>query len=426
MNATALVLATAVSLLPSPLAATPQAEAPPPTAASRSEAGAGAASGFIHGAVTTRGGTTYRGLLRWGTEEAFWGDLFNSAKEENAYADEVPRRERPRQTVEVFGVRVGVRRDGDVGRQFVARFGDIAEIEADGTGDAVVRLKNGSLVEVSGGANDVEAEVVVWDEAIGKVELPWRKIATITFSPAPAGARPYAARLYGVAKTDAGTFEGFVQWDSQECVSTDVLDGDAEDGRLEIAMGNVRSIVRRGRSSSSVTLNDGRELTLSGTNDVDSSIRGIFVEDPRYGRVKVSWSAFDRLDLREAAGSGPGYEQYAVLGPRRRVPHPLRAGGGDRPARLARQPRDAAHRRGAAPRGQQGRRRGQRRCARLLERRRAADVRALGHGAAHRLRAVASAAAPPSPLPGLNPGARATYSPPTRRTTRWRRRCASL
>ena len=317
MNATALVLATAVSLLPSPLAATPQAEAPPPTAASRSEAGAGAASGFIHGAVTTRGGTTYRGLLRWGTEEAFWGDLFNSAKEENAYADEVPRRERPRQTVEVFGVRVGVRRDGDVGRQFVARFGDIAEIEADGTGDAVVRLKNGSLVEVSGGANDVEAEVVVWDEAIGKVELPWRKIATITFSPAPAGARPYAARLYGVAKTDAGTFEGFVQWDSQECVSTDVLDGDAEDGRLEIAMGNVRSIVRRGRSSSSVTLNDGRELTLSGTNDVDSSIRGIFVEDPRYGRVKVSWSAFDRLDLREAAGSGPGYEQYAVLGPLR-------------------------------------------------------------------------------------------------------------
>jgi len=59
-----------------------------------------------------------------------------------------------------------------------------------------------------------------------------------------------------------------------------------------------------------VVLQDGRTLVLDGTNDVNSSNRGIMVEDPRYGRVKIPWRDFERLELREIRGSGRGYDDY--------------------------------------------------------------------------------------------------------------------
>jgi hypothetical protein len=64
-------------------------------------------------------------------------------------------------------------------------------------------------------------------------------------------------------------------------------------------------------------MRDGRKFELHGTNDVDSSIRGIFVEDDRYGRVKISWDAFRRADLREAPETGRSYGDYAPATPLR-------------------------------------------------------------------------------------------------------------
>jgi hypothetical protein len=113
-----------------------------------------------------------------------------------------------------------------------------------------------------------------------------------------------------VVRTDSGEFSGFVQWDSQECLDVDEIDGDNEDGSLSITMGKIRSIERRSRSSSKLELVDGRSLVLDGTNDVNSSIRGILVEDPRYGKVKIPWSAFDRAEFSFDRGSGRGYREY--------------------------------------------------------------------------------------------------------------------
>ena len=42
-------------------------------------------------------------------------------------------------------------------------------------------------------------------------------------------------------------------------------------------------------------LKDGRRLLLDGSNDVNSSNRGIYVEDERFGRVRVKWDAFDSV-----------------------------------------------------------------------------------------------------------------------------------
>ena len=58
-----------------------------------------------------------------------------------------------------------------------------------------------------------------------------------------------------------------------------------------------------------MALLDGREIALSGTNDVNRDNRGSYVDDPRYGRVLVSWEAFERVDF-SPHGSGPAYGDF--------------------------------------------------------------------------------------------------------------------
>lgn len=271
--------------------------------------------GFLYGTVTARSGTEYEGRLRWGSQESFWGDLFNSSKTELPWRDEVPEQDRSREnTINLFGFELSWWEDDyDSGRQLIARFGDIDRIEVTGRNDAILVMKSGTRVEVEGGSDDLgsDTEITVWDASLGSVELEWRDIETIRFAPAPRDLPVDAHRLYGVVHTEDGEFRGFVQWDQDECLSTDELDGDTRDGDLSIPMGNLRTIERRSRGSSRVVLRDGRELVLDGSNDVDSSNRGIFVEDERFGRVLVSWDAFERVELQEPPGSGPGYESFA-------------------------------------------------------------------------------------------------------------------
>jgi hypothetical protein len=282
-------------------------------------AAADATDGFLYGTVTTTSGSTYTGILRWDDEEAFWDDLFHSAKEDLPYARFATHREdrdSGDRWWEVFGRRMRVSfGDDEASRVFIARFGDIRSIRVLGGEAAELEMKSGSRYRVSGYANDVGGPVRVRDASLGDVEVEWRRIETITFAPTPSGVRPDGRRLYGTVTTRGGSFTGFVQWDEQECLTTDELDGDTEDGRVSIPMGNLASIERRSRSSSRVVLADGRELVLDGTNDVDDDNRGILVEDPRFGRVEIPWDEFDRLELGEPPGSGPGYKDYSAAKP---------------------------------------------------------------------------------------------------------------
>ena len=58
-----------------------------------------------------------------------------------------------------------------------------------------------------------------------------------------------------------------------------------------------------------MTLLDGREIVLSGSRAVGQGNRGVYVDDPRYGRVLVSWDAFERVDF-SPGGSGPAYGDF--------------------------------------------------------------------------------------------------------------------
>ncbi len=267
--------------------------------------------GFLYGRVTANDGATYEGRLRWGgDEEAFWGDSFNGFKDENPWVANVPlERLKQRRPIEIFGVEIAHReRQIDLGRPFMARFGDITRIVPRGR-DIHVTLKSGTEFVLDRLASDDLADGVrVWDGRHGVVDLGERRIRAIELLPtAGLGAAP--DRLHGTVRTRQGDFTGFLQWDREKCVGTDELKGRTEDGELSLRFDTIRSIARDSRDSSRVTLLDGREFVLSGTREVGRGNRGIYVDDRRYGRVLVSWDAFERIDF-SPGGSGPAYDDF--------------------------------------------------------------------------------------------------------------------
>jgi len=283
------------------------------------EAGASNSEGRIYGTIETRSGSTYSGFLRWGTQEAYWDDLFHSLKEELPYMDEVDEDERDgrrgSRRIRILGYRINVN-GGDFAssRIFIARFGDIESIEVTGDSDAELTMKSGVVYKVSGYSDDVGGEIHIEDDSVGGIDLKWNRIESIRFQAAPRGAATDEFRLYGRVSTDIGDFVGYVQWDKEECMSGDKLDGDSDDGDVSVPMGRIAKIERRGRRSSVVILKDGREMRLRGSNDVNHENRGIYVEDERYGRVLIHWDEFNDVAFEENGKSGRGYDDYKKSG----------------------------------------------------------------------------------------------------------------
>lgn len=287
------------------------AAAPAASEVAPSETAAEEAPGFLYGRVTTVDGDTYEGRLRFGgDEEAFWDDQFNGVKDQNPWAAHVPPdRLTERQPIEIFGVRIATREsEVPLRRPFMVRFGDLVRMEASGN-DVRVTLKSGSVFDLDRlDASDFDDGVRVWDGTRGVVDLGTLHVQSIELLPT-ARLAGVPDRLHGTVRTRQGDFTGFVQWSREKAVGTDELVGGTGDGEVRLRFDTVRSIERRSRDSALVTLEDGRELELSGTRDVGDGNRGLYVDDPRFGRVLVSWSAFKHLDLR-TGGSGPAYGDF--------------------------------------------------------------------------------------------------------------------
>jgi len=289
-----------------PAAATPPAIAPP-----AEEGAAEDGPGFLYGRITSNTGVIHEGRLRFGVgQEAFWGDYFNGVKKENPWSTQAPPERLPKErtSIELFGLKIANREHpSDLGRRFMARFGDVARVEARGR-DVRVTLKSGTVFDLNRfDASDFDDGVRVWD-ARGVVDLDSLQIGAIEFLPtARLGAVP--DRLYGTVRTKQGEFTGFVQWDRDECVGTDELNGRTDEGEVSLRFDTIRSIARRSDDGSLVTLLEGREMVLSGTNDVNRGNRGISVDDSRFGRVVVSWEVFERVDF-SPGGSGPAYGEF--------------------------------------------------------------------------------------------------------------------
>lgn len=276
--------------------------------------------GLLYGRITVADGTTYEGRLRWGgDEEALWGHYFNGSKDENSWAAHVPLERQPkeRSSIEIFGVEIAKReRPFDLGRPFMARFGDIARLEAFER-DLWVTLKSGTVFLLDRySADDFADGMRVWDGSRGVVDLEEGLMRSIELLPTAgrdagrgAGQGIAPTPLHGTVRTGRGEFTGFVQWDRRECLGLDELDGKTAGGELSVRFDTIRSIARDSGDSSLVTLLDGNEIVLSGSREVGDGNRGLYVDDPRYGRVLVSWDAFERVDF-SPGGGGPSYDDF--------------------------------------------------------------------------------------------------------------------
>lgn len=292
----------------------PRPVSPPDVASSRAmtPSTGKAHEGLLYGRVSTDDGVIYEGRLRFGgKEEAFWGHYFNAVKDQNPWATHVPRERLPtvRDPIEVFGKEIAAwEHPMDLGRPFMVRFGDIARIEAPGR-DLRVVLKSGTVFDLDRfGADDFADGVRVWDDRHGVVDVDEWRIRTIEFLPT-GRLSAVPDRLYGTVRTRHGDFTGFIQWNREESVGLDELDGHADNGEFSLRFDHIRSIARHSRNSSLVTLLDGREIVLFDTREVGRGNRGIYVDDRRYGRVLVSWDAFERIDF-SAGGAGPAYGTF--------------------------------------------------------------------------------------------------------------------
>lgn len=289
-----------------------------PEAASLAEAGDDQAhASFLYGRIATVDGATYEGRLRFGGgQEAFWSDYFNGSKKQNPWTAFVSPGLLPkeRDPLQIFGFEILDRqRPMDLNRLFMARFGDLARIEARGR-DVRVTLKSGTAHDLDRfSASDFDDGVRVWDERRGTADLDSLRIRTIDLLPCPRSG-PAPDRLYGTVRTSLGTFTGFVQWDRELSLGSDMLRGRTSQGEQELQFSKIRSIARHSSDSALVTLLDGRQIRLSGTRNAGQDNRGVYVDDPRYGRVLVSWNAFDGIDF-SSGPSGPAYGDFPPGGP---------------------------------------------------------------------------------------------------------------
>ena len=234
--------------------------------------------GFLYGRITAVDGATYEGRLRWGgDQEAFWGDYFNGAKDENPWAVHAPLEQRPkeRSPIEIFGFRSAAGKSAaNLGRQFMARFGDIARIEAH----------------------------------VGNVPGDAFKSEPVDFSPGGSGPAygdfPPGRPLTGSVTTrDGRRLAGRLVYDFDESETTETLDAPSQGVDYTIPFGLIASIVppgreERGAQRATVTLHNGEELQLERTGDLGEGNAGMLIfvdgrERPEY----VPWTDVEQVDF---------------------------------------------------------------------------------------------------------------------------------
>lgn len=272
-------------------------------------------SGRIYGKIYTVNGDELEGFIRWDRNEANWVDVLDGTKEiprRYARVDRDDDRDRSRRDsrrrIELFGIRFYGDSDNPYyssSAQSGIRFGYIKTLEVVDDDRAVLKLKGGEEVELVNGSTDLGdniREIVVEDGREGEIELVWDDIDHIDFMEAPSKDRSnFGERLYGTVSTRRGQeFSGFICWDVDELFTTDVLDGESRDRKQKVPFGKIASIERYSSSGATVNFKSGDDVVLRGSNDVNSSNRGIIVCDPAFGQVVIDWDEFERLEFSDA------------------------------------------------------------------------------------------------------------------------------
>jgi hypothetical protein len=293
-------------------------------------AGQATGAGRIWGRVVTAVGERIEGYLRWDRNETDWADQLDGMKaiplehdQEAERLDEDLRRLRQQErSISLVGLRITWDEDDGDLRVTAAgvRFGHVASLEVIDDWTARLVLISGQEVRLQDGASDIGRSfrgLVVEEARRGDIELRWRDLDRIDFASAPDGAPPPTAeRLHGTVRTRMGVeLTGYVAWDMDETLSSDVLDGEEGSRERDVVFETIATLERADARSTRVTLRSGEELLLSGTNDVNSSNRGVEVSDPSFGRAVVAWEVLESLRFHPPAAAADRRAFYDRAGP---------------------------------------------------------------------------------------------------------------
>ncbi len=318
----------------------------------------------IWGRVYSASGEHYEGFIRWANrgrlEKGTWADIFEGTKESSSEDFkawlQATGTAQPVRTLELMGYRISWdEEDPDFSSRdpTEVRFGRLAGITVPEGGGIELTLRSGipGPENASGhpgpgdgqtpqarpddsegtrpgaGSNEGTKTVrvmfhrpdlrsrsslpsgvlalVVDDRERGVTRVHWNELERVEFATPPTGRRADSPRIHGTVTDRFGrSFTGYITWDSDESLESDVLDGDSRDRRdLEIPFGEIRAI-KRISGGARVTLASGEQLELSGTNDVDRRNRGVKISETSLGMVEVAWEEFSVLHLHPAKERG--------------------------------------------------------------------------------------------------------------------------
>lgn len=225
----------------------------------------------LYGTLTTRRGEQFTGYVCWDIDELFTNDILD-----------------------------GEERDRD--RRI--KFEKIQRIERYSSSAARVFETNGEDI-ILRGTNDVNDEnrgIVINDPDLGEVTVEWADFDRLEFS-RPERVITYddfdgARRLSGTVYTEDGeSHTGKIRWDNDEEYTWEMLNGEYRDVAYSVEFISVKKIEKRGGASCVVTLRDGRELHLRGSNDVTDDNKGIFITGDDDETVLVSWDDFEMVEF---------------------------------------------------------------------------------------------------------------------------------
>lgn len=221
----------------------------------------------LHGTVVSRSGTAFTGFIAWDLDELFTDDRLDA---------------------------------GWGGDRISIPYDSVHTIRRARPGATVTRV-DGTTVEVDRG-RDIGSRVsgiLVSDHDLGQVDLDWREVDSVRFH-APDRDVAYDAYQPGsslrgtVVLRDGERLSGPLRWDNDERYGWEVLDGRADGIDFDVELSAVRSVRRLGTRRALVTLLDGRELELGGSNDIGLGNKGIVLlgdETP----ILIEWLDLDEV-----------------------------------------------------------------------------------------------------------------------------------
>ena len=273
---------------------------------------------FIYGAVTTTANHTFTGPIRWGTEEVLWSDIFNSTKSGNDYLPYFSHLNNNKIVV-IEDARSGELLNIEVDRTFMqihtfeCQFGDISSLEVISNSRVDLQMKNNFVYRLKNGSNDVGATIRIMDEKNGLVKISWDEVKKVEFMDSPADMPDrFGDPLSGTVYTAESEYSGQIEWDQDERLTTDVLNGDRDGEDLGIPFGTIHSIIKL-QDGSKVVMVTGEEFILTGSNDVNSENRGIAVTVEGIGRIMIPWEQFIKVTFNPTIRyEGPSYHDFEV------------------------------------------------------------------------------------------------------------------